>query len=216
MKRIAGLAVALVLTLLPTGCVTRRFLITTDPPGAIVYREGQPIGATPVEDSFIYYGNYHFRIVKDGYEPLDVDEKIRPPWYEIVGIDFFSENIWPFTLRDRRCFHYTLQPQVQIRHDDLRRRAEELRGRGQCIQPPPGIEEKIREMHERKAAQPPGAVVPGAPVLPPPLPVAPGAAVPGSTLPAPVPEAPPGPVAPYTPAPQSGTIRPLSPSSTSP
>jgi hypothetical protein len=190
MKRFAGLAMALVLTLMPTGCVTRRFLITSDPPGAIVFRDGQPIGATPVEDSFIYYGKYHFRLVKDGYEPLDVDEKVRAPWYEYIGIDFFSENILPFTLRDNQSFHYALQPLVQVRHDDLRRRAEELRGKGKLIQPPPGIEEKIRELHERKAQQPPpGAIVPGAPVLPPPVPVLPppGTIPPGSPLPAPTP-----------------------------
>jgi hypothetical protein len=180
MKRSAWLAVALVLALLPTGCVTRRFLITSDPPGAIVFRDGQPIGATPVEDSFIYYGKYHFRLVKDGYEPLDVDQEVVAPWYQYIGIDFFSENVYPFTLRDRHCFHYTLQPQVQVRPDDLRRRAEELRGRGKLIQPPPGIVIPPRR---------PNAPPPGPPVLPAAVPEAPpGANVPGSPLPPPTPQ----------------------------
>ncbi len=214
MKRSAALAVALVLTLLATGCVTRRFLITTDPPGAIVFRDGQPIGATPVESSFVYYGKYHFRLVKDGYEPLDVDQEVAPPWYEIIGIDFFSENIWPFTLRDRQCFHYTLQPVVQVPHDELRRRGEELRGRGRLIQPPPGV---VLPQHQ---PNPPPAP-PGAPVLPAPVPVPPGGTiVPGSPLPAPVPGPPPAAGAPGAPnasiaPPQAGITRPIAPSSPS-
>jgi hypothetical protein len=198
MKRSAWLAVALVLALLPTGCVTRRFLITSDPPGAIVFRDGQPIGATPVEDSFVYYGKYHFRLVKDGYEPLDVDQPVTPPWYEIIGIDFFSETLLPFTLRDKRCFNYTLQPQVQIGHEELRRRAEELRCQGKTIQPPPGV---VIPPRHPNVPPPEGAVAPGLPVLPAPVPATPGTGVPGAPLPPPVPGPPPGASAPGAPAP---------------
>src|SRR5581483_5232398 len=47
-----------------TGCVERRYVITSDPPGAIVYCNGRQIGATPVDDHFIYYGKYDFTLVK--------------------------------------------------------------------------------------------------------------------------------------------------------
>ena len=69
-----------------TGCVERRMVIIAEPyPGAanaIVYDEkGQPIGGTPVDKPFTYYGKYRFRIVKDGFEPLDVEQRVRAPWY---------------------------------------------------------------------------------------------------------------------------------------
>src|SRR5947209_701596 len=94
------LLLALILVILPTGCVTRRYVITSDPPGALVYRDGQPIGATPVEAPFIYYGKYRFQLVKDGYQTLDVEPELCAPWYEWPGLDFISENINPYPLRD--------------------------------------------------------------------------------------------------------------------
>jgi len=53
-----------------TGCVERRYVIYTDPPGAMVLRNGQTLNATPVDDHFVYYGKYKFTIFADGYETL--------------------------------------------------------------------------------------------------------------------------------------------------
>src|SRR5215470_7560146 len=92
MKQSAWLGALLVVAGLSTGCVTRSYTITTDPPNAVVYRNGTPIGPTPVDEYFIYYGNYHFTIVKEGFETLQVDEPIASPWYQYPLIDFFSEN----------------------------------------------------------------------------------------------------------------------------
>src|SRR5262245_60705353 len=64
------------------GCVERRYVITSDPPGAAVFRNGQFIGSTPVDDHFLYYGNYHYTLVKDGFETLQVDQPIPAPWWE--------------------------------------------------------------------------------------------------------------------------------------
>src|SRR5262245_19788812 len=64
------------------GCVERRFVIESDPPGAVVFVNGQPLGSTPVDGHFIYYGNYDFSLVEDGYETLHVDQRIRAPWYQ--------------------------------------------------------------------------------------------------------------------------------------
>src|SRR2546421_1747574 len=102
-----------------TGCVERRMVILTDPyPGAtnaIVYDEkNQPIGGTPVDKPFTYYGKYRFRIVKDGFETLDTEQHVRAPWYEWPGLDFVSENLIPWTIRDVRYFRYQMQP-AQVR-----------------------------------------------------------------------------------------------------
>lgn len=136
MTRRFCLILAGVLATLPAGCVTRRYLITSDPPGAMVYRDGQPIGPTPVEEPFIYYGKYRFRLVKDGYAPLDVEPELCPPWYQWVGVDFFTENFVCYTFRDLQCLHFQLQPMEMVRPDDVRARAEQLRQRGQSIQSP--------------------------------------------------------------------------------
>jgi hypothetical protein len=137
MNRAAWLVPMMGLVFMTTGCVTRRVLITSDPPGAIVYRNGVYLGPTPVEEPFVFYGKYRYRLVKDGYEPLDITQDIDSPWYELPGIDFVTENFYPFTIRDIRPFHYRLQPAVAVRPDDIRNRAEMMRQEGKTIQPPP-------------------------------------------------------------------------------
>ena len=59
-----------------SGCVERRYVVYTDPPGAMVFRNGQPLGATPADDHFVYYGKYKFTIIADGYETLTVEQDI--------------------------------------------------------------------------------------------------------------------------------------------
>ncbi len=139
MRRACCLGVLLAAGLL-AGCVERKYVITSDPPGAIVYRNGQYLGATPVDDHFVYYGHYHFTLVKEGYETLHVDQPIDTPWYEWLGIDFVSENLWPFNVKDVRRFDYQMQP-LQLPHtDEVLERARQLRERGQGLGPLPGTE----------------------------------------------------------------------------
>jgi len=169
-----------------TGCVERRYVIVTDPPGAVVERNGQLLGATPVDDHFVYYGKYQFKIVKPGYETVQVVQDIPPPWYEYLGIDFFSENIWPFTIIDRREFHYQLPPVMQPQINDMLREAENLRNRGKSIQPPPGSAAAAGAVPPPVVpVQPPVGPAPSAPTLQPPV----GAGPPsGRQPPVPVPQ----------------------------
>src|SRR5438552_2043296 len=127
MRRGAALWTVLLLAAgLTTGCVERRYVMTSEPPGALVYRDGRPIGVTPVDDSFVYYGKYHFTLVKDGFETLQVEEDFTTPWYEYAPLDFVSENIWPFKVRDVRRPSYQLQPLRQVQADDVLSRANDL------------------------------------------------------------------------------------------
>ena len=137
-RRIGWLvAAALGLAALP-GCVERRMVIMTEPYGAVVYDErDQPLGAAPVDRAFTYYGKYRFRLVKDGYETLIVEEDVRPPWYEVFPLDFISENLIPWTLRDVRYFRYQLQPAQVVPPEVVRDQAQRLRDRGQTIGTPP-------------------------------------------------------------------------------
>lgn len=117
-----------------TGCVERRYVITSDPPGAIVMRNGQPIGATPVDDHFVYYGTYDFTLVKEGYETLQVKQKITTPWYEWFPLDFISENLFPWPITDVRRFNYVMEPRKMVQTDQLLNDAENLRNRGRSLQ----------------------------------------------------------------------------------
>jgi hypothetical protein len=81
---------AVILSLGQSGCVQRRMMIRSNPPGALVYVDDYPIGNTPVSTNFIYYGKRKIRLVKDGYETLTVIQDIRTPWYEYVPLDFVS------------------------------------------------------------------------------------------------------------------------------
>jgi hypothetical protein len=170
---ILGMAMAAAL-----GCVDRRYVIYVDQPnglpdlGAVVERNGQVLGATPVDDHFVYYGKYNFKLVKPGYETLQVVQNIPAPWYQYPGLDFFAENVWPFRIIDRREFHYQMVPVMQPQINDLLRQADNQRLRGWSIQPPPGTQPPV-------PAGPPAGIVQPAPTLQPP----PGSQPPRAPLP---------------------------------
>lgn len=132
------LAILALSALLPAGCVQRRFVIESDPPGAMVLVNNRPLGATPVDGGFLYYGTYHFTILKDGYEPLHVNQPIDAPVYQYFPLDFVSENVYPGKIEDVRRFRYQLQPKVQPQTDELIQKANQLRDRGRAI--PPTVE----------------------------------------------------------------------------
>jgi hypothetical protein len=136
MRRYAYLWGALAGAALLTGCVERRFVIESDPPGAIVLRNGERIGAAPADDFFLFYGKYNFTLFKDGFETLQVQQEVPTPWYEYPPLDFVSENLVPWTIRDIRRYTYHLQPVQQPRSDEVIDRAEQLRMRGKAIVPP--------------------------------------------------------------------------------
>ena len=60
-------------------------MVRSNPPGAMVYVDNQPIGTTPCATDFIYYGTREIRLVKAGYETLTVNQPLPAPWYEIIA-----------------------------------------------------------------------------------------------------------------------------------
>ena len=126
-SRLRVAIVALAATLGLTGCVERRYTIRTDPPGALVIANGEPIGTTPVSRSFTFYGDRSFRIIKEGYETKDVIEHFKAPWYDNLVTEFFTENLNPYTFRDEVEFNYKLDP-VRVPDDnEVLNRAEATR-----------------------------------------------------------------------------------------
>ena len=128
MKRIDRfLLISLLIATVGTGCVRRRLTVRTNPPDALVFIDGQEIGRTPVATPFTYYGTRNFRIVKDGYETINVNQPFPTPWYQIPGVDFVAENLVPQEIRDERVVDFELIPksisppsEVLIQADQLR------------------------------------------------------------------------------------------------
>lgn len=159
------------LSLLSTGCVQRRMTIRSNPPGALVYIDDYYIGTTPVSTDFIYYGKRKIRLVKDGYEILNVPKyDIPPPWYELFPIEFVSENIIPWEIRDERVLDFQLAPQVVVPQDQLLARAEQLRSQNLStgVILPPGGGPPPGNIQGPPTYLPPGPTVPQ-PLPPPPM-----------------------------------------------
>ncbi|GAB4138910.1 MAG: PEGA domain-containing protein [Planctomycetaceae bacterium] len=125
--RTVMLAVVLVFSLSAIGCLHRRMMIASDPPGAQVLLDGEEIGQTPIAVDFNYYGTREITLIKDGYETRTILQKIRTPWYQVVPLDFISDNLLPFRMTNRHSFLYKMQPQVHVPEKNLLDRANSLR-----------------------------------------------------------------------------------------
>jgi hypothetical protein len=114
--------------LLPlAGCVRRRLTVRSAPAGATVYIGDEPIGQTPVSTPFVYYGTREIQLVKDGFETLTVKQRFDPPWYEYPVLDFFSENLWPWEIRDERVVDFQMIPQQIVPTERLLENGQQLR-----------------------------------------------------------------------------------------
>ncbi len=126
-RRITILMAIVACVCCPAGCVQRRMVVRSNPPGAVVYIDDYEIGTTPVATNFTYYGTRKIRLVKNGYETLTVMQPVPVPWYEITPIDFFTENLIPGKIHDTRTLDYQLVPQLVVPSQQLLDRAEGLR-----------------------------------------------------------------------------------------
>lgn len=122
------------LALVAVGCVERRYTIRSNPPGALVFVNGEEVGPTPVSRSFVYWAPREIVLVADGFETQRIIQPMKPPWWDNYLTEFFSENLVPWTIRDEREYVYEMRPQVAY-DPGLEPRADALRQRGQ--QPPP-------------------------------------------------------------------------------
>jgi len=101
--------------------------IRSDPPGALVYVDDYQLGTTPLSHDFVYYGTRKIRLVKDGYETLTVRQPFPVPWYQYFPLDFVTENLWPWEVRDERVVSLAMQPAAATPPESVVARAEQAR-----------------------------------------------------------------------------------------
>lgn len=109
------------------GCVRRRLTVRTNPAGASVYVDKQPIGTSPISTSFVYYGTREIEVVADGYRTEKVLRNISPPWYQLPPLDFLAETLWPWEVRDERVIDITMVPREKPASEVLQARADGMR-----------------------------------------------------------------------------------------
>ena len=141
-----------------TGCVRRRLTVRTNPPGAMVYVDRQLIGPSPASTSVTYYGTRHIEVVGDGYRTEKVLRTFNPPWYQIPPLDFVSETLWPWEVRDQRVVDITMIPDPQVPSEELIARADTMR-----TQVAAGVAVPLTRTQGAADVAPPATV----PVLPP-------------------------------------------------
>ncbi|HSW44227.1 MAG TPA: PEGA domain-containing protein [Phycisphaerae bacterium] len=123
------LAILTAAAALPVGCVRRTVTIRTEPEGARILLNDEEIGTSPVTVDFTWYGDYDVACRKDGYETLRTHHKLDAPWYQLPGIDFFAEVLYPFTIHDHREMSFQLEPAKEVDRKELIDRAREFRDR---------------------------------------------------------------------------------------
>jgi len=133
--RMLQLCIVSLLLITAVGCVDRRFIVTTNVPGAQVYMDDKPVGASPADGRWDYSGYYKFTAVAPGYEPTVQRIRFRPRWYEYPPLDFIAEVLYPFRIEDVREVQLELYPVRPVNQEALIGDAESLRNRGLSLPP---------------------------------------------------------------------------------
>jgi hypothetical protein len=115
-----------------TGCVERVLQVRSDPPGATVYVNGTEAGKTPLDHPFTFYGTVEVALRREGVLYHREFKELSCPWYDHFPVDFFTELLVPWTIRDVHLVEVRLSPSSrtfdETERKDLRQKAEELRG----------------------------------------------------------------------------------------
>lgn len=92
-----------------TGCIRSMVRITSTPSGARVWVNYDERGRTPLEVPIIWYWYYKIRLEKEGYEPIEVDERFYAPPWAVPPIDLLAEAL-PIPIKNTYYRHYNLRP----------------------------------------------------------------------------------------------------------
>lgn len=120
---------ALWLPALLAGCVERTIYVRSDPPGAVVYLDDERVGVTPCEIPYLWYGKREIVLELQKYRMVREIVTLNPPWWQYFPLDFITDVLVPFTIRDRTELSYVLEPAAPTaqEREEMRARAQELR-----------------------------------------------------------------------------------------
>jgi hypothetical protein len=110
-----------------SGCVHRRLVIRSQPEGAFVTIDDQPLGYTPLPVPYTYSGTREVQLEKDGFKTIKIRERIRPKWYDTFPLSFISNNFAGREIKDERLLDFQLEPRTQVQENRLLDRANDLR-----------------------------------------------------------------------------------------
>ncbi|MGQ0633548.1 MAG: PEGA domain-containing protein [Planctomycetaceae bacterium] len=105
----------------------RRLTVRSEPAGAAVLIDGEEVGFTPVSIDYTYYGTREITLVKDGYRTATLFQKVPTPWYQVLPLEFVTDNLALTQIRDKREVLYTLEPDQIPATDQVLERARNLR-----------------------------------------------------------------------------------------
>ena len=114
--------------MLLSGCVQRRLIVQSQPEGAFVSIDNQSVGYTPLSVPYTYSGTRQIRLEKDGFKTIEVEQRVRPAWFDTFPVSLITNNFWPTELRDERVLDFQLEPRTQASEELLLDRANQLRG----------------------------------------------------------------------------------------
>lgn len=109
MKRLFLITLILSFAIVASGCVRRIAIINSQPQGAQVYFGRNLVGETPCDFEFLYYGNHHLELVKEGYANLKMTLRLKGPIYEYFPFSFVSEVLIPWQITDEHKFTFKLE-----------------------------------------------------------------------------------------------------------
>ncbi|MGH7244965.1 MAG: PEGA domain-containing protein [Phycisphaerales bacterium] len=132
------------------GCAQKVIEITTEPSGALVTLNDVPVGRTPLQTGFTYYGDYDIQVRKDGYEPLRTKATAWTPIYERPPLDLASA---PFPYETVVKWHFKLEPALE-KSEPKTQFEDGLISRAK------GLRDQIAEPEPAKPAAPPTETTP--------------------------------------------------------
>ena len=127
--------VVLGVTTLGAGCVERRLRVITSPEGAEVCLNDEQIGTSPVTVNFQWYGDYHVRITKPGYETLATHRALKAPWYDVFPFDLAAQVLWPGRIVDSYEWTFDLHPLQPMPREELIARSRALQEQMEIADP---------------------------------------------------------------------------------
>lgn len=112
---------ALCLLLASAGCVERELIVETSEP-AEVFVDGERIGTSsaeaPARLAFDDYGTRQVTARASGFVPAREAVELEVPWYQVFPLGFFSDVLWPGTIRDEHRVRLTLTRRGEPRPAD--------------------------------------------------------------------------------------------------